>query len=109
MSISWQPWKAAEDDLGLEIVAPFEVCLASTQNLVAKFLVKNFGERNGMLVFTDYEAIKPHQEQLHDLGYGFSILESQHENEVYTREDFIDLLSEWGWTGDIAMKPKWIA
>ena len=108
MSISWHDWKAAEHDLGLEIVTPFEVNLAPTQKLVAEFLVKNFGDRNGMLVFTNYDVVKPHREQLQNLGYGYSVLEKPKENEDYVREDFIDLLSDWGWTGDRAMRPKWI-
>ncbi len=108
MSISWQTWKAAEDDLQLEIVAPFEVSLAPTKKLAAELLVKNFGDRNGMLVFTNYDVVKPHREQLQNLGYGYSVLEKPKENEDYVREDFIDLLSDWGWTGDRSMRPKWI-
>lgn len=95
-------------DLGLEIKAPYVIAVHTDKTLAAECLVVNFGDRNGMLVFTNYDVVKPHREQLQNLGYGYSVLEQPKANEDYVREDFIDLLSDWGWTGDSAVRPKWI-
>jgi len=99
-------WEAARDDLGIEIVAPYEVDLGNNIKFRAEVLVKNFGGEKGMLIVTDYNAIEPYAEQLVSLGYGWSVLEEP--TEPYNREIFIHMLSEWEWTGDEARKPHWI-
>lgn len=106
MSDLWPAWQVAERDLKLEIVAPFEVTLLSRTILRAEFLVRHFGAKNGMLVFTDYRLVRPYDEELVNLGYGYSVMDR--DNESYVREDFIDVLSDWGWSGDKARKPIWL-
>jgi hypothetical protein len=105
-----EKWEKARDDLGLEIVAPFEVELSDKTKVCANFLVKNFGAKNGMLIFTDYAIVRPYHNELSSLGYGFSVLDEPRNaaNEIYVCEDFIEMLSDWGWSGDKALKPEWI-
>jgi hypothetical protein len=101
-------WEAARDDLGLEIVAPFEIDLGNNVKVLADILVKDFGGRNGTLVVTSYDVIKSYQEQLRKFGYGFSVLSEPSGEPIYDREVFVDMLSEWEWTGKTAAKPCWI-
>jgi hypothetical protein len=103
-------WKVAAADLGLEIVASYELDIGTGSALKSELLVKDFGATNGMLVVTSYAPIKPYLKQIHDLGYGFSVLQVPRNpaNEAYNRGDFIDMLSDWGWTGSEAAKPSWL-
>ena len=105
-----EKWEAARDDLGLDIVVPYEVDLGNNVKLQAKLLVRNFGARNGILVFTDMDLVWPHRNELSNLGYGYSVLDEPTDktNEAYDRDLFIDMLSEWEWTGGEATRPSWI-
>jgi hypothetical protein len=103
-------WKAASDDLGIEIVAPYAIELQNGRKLNAKLLVKHFGHCNGTLIFTDAEEVWPYRKELAALGYAYSVLEEPvtETNELYDRDIFIDMLSEWEWTGDEKDGPQWI-
>ncbi|ULG94611.1 hypothetical protein FH584_20195 (plasmid) [Leptospira interrogans] len=61
-----------------------------------------------MLIITNYEDVEPYLEKIYEAGYGFSTLSEPSENEQYSRKDFIELLSDWGWTGDVNLKPEWL-
>jgi len=103
-------WEEARDDLGIEIVAPYEVDLKNGIKVRAELLVRTFGARIGTLVFTEIDAVWPHRNELSSLGYGYSVLDEPTDkaNELYDRELFIDMLSEWEWTGTEAEKPSWL-
>jgi hypothetical protein len=103
-------WEAARDDLGINIVAPYEVALGNSRKIHADIFVPDFGHDNGTLIFRDTEAVWPHREELSKLGYGYSVLEepSADVEHLYDREPFIEMLSEWGWTGNEADKPEWL-
>lgn len=105
-----EKWEAARDDLGLDIVAPYDAYLKNDTKLRAKLLVKNFGARNGTLVFTDLDLVWPHRDELSKLGYGYSVLDepTSKTDEAYDRDLFIDMLSEWEWLGDEASRPNWL-
>jgi hypothetical protein len=98
-------FEAARDNLGIVIAAPYEVDIDDNVKVRAEILVKHFGGKNGTLVVANYAVVKPYLEQLRILRYGFSVLEEP--SEAYNREIFIEMLSDWGWTGDGAMKPAW--
>jgi hypothetical protein len=103
-------WEAARADLGIEITAPYEVELPSGRKVTAKLLVKHFGHRHGTLIFSDTEAVWPYRKELAALGYAYSVLEepTTQTDQLYDRDIFIDMLSEWEWTGDEQRKPQWI-
>jgi hypothetical protein len=105
-----EEWEAARDDLGLEIVAPYDLRITGNVAVRAEVLVRNYGARNGMLIVTDYAVIQPWLKPLEALGYGFSTLEEPTGDgrEAYDRGTFIEMLSDWGWSGPEAEKPEWI-
>jgi hypothetical protein len=105
-----EKWKAARDDLNLEIVTPYEVEVGNNLRVHAESLVKYFGGKNGTLIFTNIDAFRPVGEELCDQGYGISVLDepTSEANELYNRDLFINLLSEWEWTGDDRAKPDWL-
>ena len=107
MNAPWDNWKAAEADLGLEIEAPAEVPLSNGRKFLGDFLLKNFGGANGILIVQDYERFAGYWKELRTLGYSFSTLEPS-SHEAYDRQVFIEMLSEWSWTGDPEKKPEWL-
>ncbi|HKX07382.1 MAG TPA: hypothetical protein VJN67_04280 [Stellaceae bacterium] len=73
------------DDLGIEVVAPFEMTLPGGARLEALALVKDFGRRNGMVI-ASFATLRPHYDVLPELGYGFSSM-AEHSPDRYRRAD----------------------
>jgi hypothetical protein len=55
-------------------------------------------------------VVQPWLKQLETLGYGFSTLEEPmgEGHKAYDRGTFIEMLSDWSWSGSQAEKPDWI-
>jgi len=105
-----EKWEASSRRSWNRHCRPYEVDLETTLKLHAELLLTNFGARNGTLVFTDMDAIWSHRNELSNLGYGYSVLDEPTDkaNVVYDRDLFIEMLSEWEWTGDEATRPGWL-
>ena len=101
-------WQLAAKDLGLEIVAPFPLLLPSGKQVDAEVLLKNFGAEKGMLIINEYGQVALLVNEIINEGYGFSVIEKPKENETYKREEFIELLNEWSWSGAHEKCPAWI-
>ena len=98
-------WQMAADDLGLDIQAPYEVDLSNGEKITAPVLISNFGGEKGMLILTDDDVFWKHHETLTDRGFGVSVSE---ETTPYDRDEFIDMLSDWGWEGGPDNRPVWL-
>ena len=103
-------WIEIANALGLRITAPASIVLPSGERIGADALLLDFGGPRGMLLITDDDLVWPHRVAIADAGYGFSVLSDPgpmansppHPNEV------IDVLRDWGWTGDPAEEPDWM-
>lgn len=100
-------WKVVAEALDLDLIENFSFQLKSGDLIEASFLLKNFGAEHGMLIFCDYEKIKPYVNEIVDHGYGFSILSEPQSASIININDFVNLLSDWGWSGEHA-PPAWI-
>ena len=98
-------WETAATDLDLEIVAPFELPLPDGHQLIASAVVRNFGAPLGMVVVGDFDVIRPHTAFLKSAGYGYSAGVGGNE---YNRDQMIDVLNDWGWTGPEDEIPEWL-
>ena len=107
MNAPWDNWKEAEADLGLEIEAPVEVPLPDGRKFLGDFVLKNFGGRSGIIIVQNYNRLAGYWEQLEKMGYAFSTLQPL-SKEKYRRQTFIEMLSEWTWTGDQKKRPSWV-
>ena len=98
-------WRSAALDLGIEVDSPF-VLPVDGQVLECVALVKNFGARVGMLVLDGgperQHKVRDLLAEALDLGYGYSFMDLG----PYEREELIDVLDDWGWSGDHAA-PDW--
>jgi hypothetical protein len=100
-------WRMVADDLGIDIVAPFELALSDGSRLRVAALVKDFGPPSGMLVAFDYGTLKPYAKEVVESGYGYS---AQLGNSPggYNRATMVDVLKDWGWSGAEEKRPSWL-
>jgi hypothetical protein len=103
-----QEWKRAADELGFKIQTPFALTLPSGNSIEAELLISDFGGEKGLLIFTDYEKIKPFVGELRLNGFHCSIIGESSSNQEFEIESFIDCLSDWGWSGAEADRPVWL-
>ena len=92
-------WQTAAQDLNMELIAPYTLPLPNGDKIQAEFLLKNFGAVNGMIVVKRFDQVSSLIDEIIKEGYGFSVLEEPSEKEKYLREDFIEILNDWGWSG----------
>ena len=100
-------WKRVANDLGLEIVSPYEVILPSGSRIRAPVLVRHIGGPKGILVVSD-DSIVDWSDEIVQAGYGFSVLSEPEPSDEYDLDVFIELLSDWGWYGPESERPAWL-
>jgi hypothetical protein len=101
-----QLWAQRASRHGLSVAIPFTLSLDG-QTLTAPALLRQFGGRNGMLLVTDYALVRPHADRLVELGYGYSCLSEPKSLHEEDDEAFVDMLRDWGWSGD-GSPPAWL-
>ena len=101
-------WREAAKDLMLDLVMPFMLTLPSGAEIKVRILVQNFGANKGMLVISDYSQVSSLVDELAEYGYGFSVMDEPLPGEEYKREDFIEVLRDWGWSGCLHDRPSWL-
>jgi hypothetical protein len=100
-------WKRVADDLGIEIITPFETTLSDGSQIAASALVKDFGLKRGMVVSANFAVLSPHADRLIEDGYGYSSNLGRAPQD-YKRDSMIEVLADWKWSGDPAKKPDWL-
>jgi len=92
-------------ELGLEIIAPFD--LEIDENLTIHFaaLLPQLGGEKGMLVAAKYD-----EEKFQRIGpeYGYSCFDVHNETGRYNVESFKETFSDWGWNSTETEKPDWM-
>src|SRR5262249_16232963 len=99
-------WKRVATDLGIDVVTPFEIALPNGQRLAASALVKDFGRKHGTVI-AGSSTLRPYYDVLRELGYGFSS-KVGHSPDQYRRNEMIEVLADWGWSGPTEAKPSWL-
>ncbi len=104
LSEQLRQWHVAAADLGFKIQAPF---ILETPGGTFQYFARlpEFGSENGMLIVVG----KYVGDQFHgaiECGYGITCL-SEHD-EPYDRRVFVDMLSDWSWTGQASETPDWL-
>ena len=102
-------WREAATDLGIEVVAPFEMVLEDGTQETFPALIKHFGRPLGTVVesyltgddrFWKFSAVADAG------GYYYSQLNPEVYGS-YSRPTFIDTLVDWGWADPNAAPPQW--
>ena len=100
-------WEKAAAQLGLQIELSFVLGLANGE-ITVPVLLRYFGDRQGMLIVTDWKSFAPFAQEAAELGFGFSCLSEPREEElgeIYS-EGIREMLEDWGWTGE-GSPPEW--
>jgi hypothetical protein len=82
---------------GLSAEADYVVQLNNGRKLNSVVRVSGVGAKNGMLIFTDHEAIRDHKAELISLGYGCSTMSEPRCDEKFDLESFEEVFTDWGW------------
>ncbi|HET9235924.1 MAG TPA: hypothetical protein VFO10_01665 [Oligoflexus sp.] len=99
-------WIEAASDLQLTIEIDFDLVLKNILVLKAPVFLHDFGGEKGTLILESFEDISSLEKELTKAGFGFSVQKS-HASDKYDREIFIEMLTEWGWTGNPDRIPVW--
>ena len=94
-----EEWFAHAERWGLRVEAPFVVKLREGE-VTVPVLLRDFGASRGMLLVTDFSLISSCADEFVNLGYGYSCL-SEPAGVAHPADDeaFLEMLSDWGWTG----------
>jgi len=101
-------WRKAADDLDLEIVAPYELVLSSGRKVRAALAIMHFGAEKGMLILTNLAYSQALVEELMEAGFGFSVMSEPGPDVGYVRENYVEVLNDWGWSGSESDRPAWL-
>ncbi len=100
-------WKLAAADLNINVSFDHVLHLKEGASIRAEVLVRDFGAANGMLIFCSYDQLADYDSEIIDAGYGYSIMCIPAKDECYQRKPMIELLEDWGWTGNEQGRPRW--
>jgi len=95
-----EAWRLAGPVLGIRVIAPFPIELEPDARVWVEVHLPDFGGKAGMVMTTlEGPALssKFYQSQLSDSYCHFD------------RENFIEALTDWGWFGEAAERPAWLA
>lgn len=71
-------------------------------------LLKDFGGSEGMILFPEGTRVLSYHTALSNLGYGYSVIESPSQNDDWSPDKLMEMLSDWGWTGVDEERPVWL-
>lgn len=94
------------DTLGLQADFPFFVDFGSGLKVRAIARIRNLGSRNGMLVFLNYDDVRPYADKILRAEYGYSVLDEPSANEVFDLDSFKEMFLDWGWSGPDESMPQ---
>jgi hypothetical protein len=70
--------------------------------------VRQLGAKNGMLVFSIAAELGDSGDELVLGGYGYSVLSEPQSPSVADLTEYVDLFSDWGWSGPENQRPGWL-
>ena len=95
-------------ELGVLIKFNYSVMIDDERCAVAIAYFPDFGGKKGILIFTEYDEIKPFWRDIIEKGFGFSVLDEVHNLKRFNLDAFRSMLLDWGWSGKKEVKPSWI-
>jgi len=101
-------WLEAAQLLSLEVEAPCSVALSLDATVEAEVLVLHFGATHGMVIVRRYDDVRGQTRDLQAAGYGFCVMSDPRPSEIFDLQSYIDVLYDWGWSGEPARTPAWM-
>ena len=103
------------DELGLRIEIGFILTLSDGKTLISEALFPDLSNPRGIMVFSSndenghYDLAWASRKEIQNLGYGFSSFHSPSDNDVIDIKSYSEMFDEWGWTGELQIKPHWMS
>jgi|SRR5579884_2301517 len=97
-----QAWLEAAADLGIRVLAPFEMQGEDGSTVLFEAHIPDFGGPKGTVAASVGNRVAGIREQN---GYFPSDLGTPYRH--YERQLFIDTLVDWGWSGESGKEPPW--
>jgi hypothetical protein len=105
-----QEWLArAASQLDLQVCIDFSVPLADGRTLRSQAHFPDLGGDKGTLIFTfqqDLDAVA--RRELKNHGYALSTFSEPLDNESFDIQSYASMFREWGWTGALGAKPRFM-
>jgi hypothetical protein len=95
-------WVEAAADLGIRVLAPFQVTTDEGNIFIFEAYIAEFGSPQGTVVGNIDNRI-PGVRQ----NNGFFAADLGPSYRIYARQLFLDTLNDWGWFGDEGKEPPW--
>jgi hypothetical protein len=100
-------WHRAAEDLGISVVAPYQVADQQSQTAVDSVAwVESFGSARGAVVVGRHYPREPIKSIAKAHGQFCSFIDEESYAE-YDRDLFVATLNDWGWYGDPDETPEW--
>lgn len=96
-------WRRAAQELGIRVVAPYDVSLVGGRAARVEAYVQDFGSVRGAIVLSQRTGNLA--AEMNRNGHWHSILTESHR--AWDRKRFIDTLNDWGWFGPEGQEPDW--
>lgn len=101
-------FKRVCSELGLRIEVPFHLKLGDGCEITAQALLPQLGAPRGTIIVTSFSELKGKEEELVELGFGYSVLDEPWSDVGYEVEGCVEMFSEWGWGSTGEKKPVWM-
>ena len=93
-----QQWlSTACQAVGLPIDLAFVASLESGHEVHCVARIHGLGAPNGMLIVSNFDAVRSHLRDLERAHYGFSVLDEPSAKEEFDLNGYKDMFRDWGW------------
>jgi len=95
--------------LDLNIEFGFIFILSNGKKLQSVAKIPALGAENGMLMFDSFKNVSEHVDEIIQAGFGYSILDNPYSEEQFDLESYVEMFSDWGWSGEVKSRPGWMS
>ena len=82
---------------GLLVDVNFAVRLNDGRQLTSVVRISGVSGDEGMLIFSDYAAIRADAAELVSMGFGYSVIDEPRSDERLDLVSFEEVFADWGW------------
>lgn len=103
--------KTAADKLNLRIIIEPIVKLKTGKKIRFEACFPDLSNEKGIYViqWDDGSKItKTEREELRGMGIGVSTFDAPRDNEIFNINDYKEMFTEWGWSGNMSDQPSWM-
>jgi hypothetical protein len=101
----------AAEILSLKITIDPSFRLSNGKVLFFDALLHNLSNQNGILILNSDHNIQLESDVRQELsrsGFGVSEFGGPTKNEMFDIDSYIEMFSEWGWSGETEKRPAWM-